>query len=65
MTETSLVLRDAAKTAVAAPSIFDTQPWQWQVIGSADRRRVVTRSVWRLACFTDSIKGPLTGVTRP
>jgi nitroreductase len=25
------VLRDAAATAVAAPSIFNTQPWRWQV----------------------------------
>jgi nitroreductase len=28
---TEQVLRDAAATAVAAPSIFNTQPWRWQV----------------------------------
>src|SRR5262245_14338595 len=38
------VLRDAARTALAAPSIFNTQPWRW-VAGSswlrlyADRQR--------------------------
>jgi nitroreductase len=28
---TEQVLRDAAATAVAAPSIFNTQPWRWQI----------------------------------
>lgn len=37
MTDTAIVLRDAANTAVAAPSIFNTQPWRWQVAGSVLR----------------------------
>jgi len=37
-------LREAAETALAAPSIFNTQPWRWQVSGDtlrlwADRER--------------------------
>jgi nitroreductase len=31
MTETATYLHQAAETAVAAPSIFNTQPWHWQV----------------------------------
>src|SRR5262245_27427268 len=37
MTETATVLHDAAQTAVAAPSIFNTQPWRWQVDHSSLR----------------------------
>lgn len=37
MTETALTLRDAANAAVSAPSIFNTQPWRWQVTGSVLR----------------------------
>ncbi|BCJ75806.1 hypothetical protein CS0771_53500 [Catellatospora sp. IY07-71] len=32
------VLRDAARTALAAPSIFNTQPWRWQA--DPDRLRL-------------------------
>ena len=38
------VLRDSAEAALAAPSIFNTQPWRWQIAGDvlrlwADRER--------------------------
>jgi nitroreductase len=37
MTETATVLHHAAQTAIAAPSIFNTQPWRWQVDHSSLR----------------------------
>jgi nitroreductase len=37
MPDTASVLSEAAKVAVAAPSIFNTQPWRWQVIPSGLR----------------------------
>src|SRR5262245_62330230 len=37
MTETATVLHQAAQTAIAAPSIFNTQPWRWQVDHSSLR----------------------------
>ncbi|GAA0243203.1 Acg family FMN-binding oxidoreductase [Cryptosporangium japonicum] len=43
---TSTILRSAAETARHAPSIFNTQPWRWQVRGDvlelrADRTRLL------------------------
>jgi nitroreductase len=37
MTETAAILHRAAETAIAAPSIFNTQPWRWQVTGTVLR----------------------------
>ncbi|BCJ75213.1 NAD(P)H nitroreductase [Catellatospora sp. IY07-71] len=43
-TDQAQPLRDAARTALAAPSVFNTQPWHWQTTGRklllrADRTR--------------------------
>ncbi|MFD0591572.1 hypothetical protein ACFQZ4_02465 [Catellatospora coxensis] len=43
-TSRAQALYDAARTALAAPSIFNTQPWRWQADTEvlrlyADRRR--------------------------
>jgi len=37
MTETAAILHRAAESAIAAPSIFNTQPWRWQVAGTVLR----------------------------
>jgi nitroreductase len=37
MTETATILHQAAQSAMAVPSIFNTQPWRWQVAQSTLR----------------------------
>jgi nitroreductase len=37
MPTTTSVYREAAEAATAAPSIFNTQPWRWQIAGSGLR----------------------------
>jgi len=34
-TRASLILESAARTALHAPSVFNTQPWTWRIAGSA------------------------------